>query len=121
MAKYPSAEDREKNLYKNSKNFVLSSFSSEEKGNPSDSPDGEIKKFKLSELVPGNPEKHGKFVYDLPDAANFDVSKIKRAKQGVIEIMRDALNKAKAQAAEIRKGSLRNSKIQTRALGNNTR
>ena len=89
-------------MYKNSKNFTLSSFSSEDKENSPDSQKGKIKKFKLSELVPGNPEKHGEFVYDLPDAANLDAHKIKRARQGVIEIMRDALNKAKAQAAEIR-------------------
>jgi len=90
-------------LYKNSKNFIRSSYSSEEQENPSGAPDGEIKKFKLSELVPDPVEKHGEFVYDIPDAADFDVQKIKRAKQGVIEIMRDALNKAKTQAAEIRK------------------
>ncbi len=95
-------EGREKNLYKNSKNFIRSSFSSEEKENPPNSPNGEIKEFKLSELVPGNPEKHREFIYDSAEATNFDAQKIKRAKQGVIEIMRDALNKAKAQVAEIR-------------------
>jgi flagellar assembly protein FliH len=88
-------------LSKNSKNFVRSSFSSEEK-NPTDAPDGKVKDFNLSALVPNNPEKLGGFVYDLPDASNFDGLKVKRAKQGVIEIMRDALNKAKAQAVEIR-------------------
>lgn len=86
----------------NSENFIRSSFSSDEKGNPADSSGKKIKEFKLSELVPKNPEKHGEFVYDMPDATNFDVHKINRAKQGVIEIMRDALNKAKEQATEIR-------------------
>jgi len=96
------AEDRERNLSDNSKNFVRSSFSSDEKENPADSSDKKIKEFKLSELVPKNPEKQGEFVYDMPDATNFDAHKIKRAKQGVIELMRDALNKAKDQALEIR-------------------
>jgi flagellar assembly protein FliH len=100
MAKYPSAEDREKNLYKNTKNFIPSNYASEGKADPVDSPDREIKKFNLSELVPK--DKSGEFVYDLPNAANFDVHKIKRAKQGVVEIMRDILVKAKAQAMEIR-------------------
>lgn len=102
MANYPSAADREKNLSNNSKNFVRNDYSSEAKGNPADSLDEETKDFQLSELVPNNPDKHREFVYDLPDATNFDVHKIKRAKEGVIEIMRDALNKAKAQAAQIR-------------------
>ena len=86
----------------NSKSFVPSDYSPEAKENAQDSSDGKIRNFELSELVPNNVEKHREFVYDLPDATNFDVHKIKRAKQGVIEIMRDALNKAKTQAAEIR-------------------
>jgi flagellar assembly protein FliH len=100
MEKYPSAEDREKNLYKNTKKFIPSDYSSEDKDNPEDTSDRETKKFNLSELVPK--EKTGEFVYDLPDAANFDIHKIKRARQGVVEIMRDTLDKAKAQALEIR-------------------
>jgi len=104
MAKYPSAGDREKNLYKNSKSFVRGDYSSEtkKKGDPGDSSDREIKKFNLSELIPQDPEKHRAFAYDIPDASNFDVHNIKRAKEGVIEVMRDALNKAKIQADQIR-------------------
>ena len=100
MAKYPSVEDREKNLYKNTNKFIPSDYSSRDKDNPENTPDRETKKFNLSELVPK--DKTGEFVYDLPDAANFDVHKIKRARQGVVEIMRDTLDKAKAQALEIR-------------------
>ncbi len=86
----------------NSQNFIPSHFSSDDQENPANSPDGEIRNFHLSELVPKNPEKHAEFVYDRPDATNFDAHKVKRAKEGVIEVMRDALNKAKAQADEIR-------------------
>jgi flagellar assembly protein FliH len=91
-------------LYKNSKNFIPGDYlpGAKEKGDSLDSPGGEVKKFNLSELVPKNSEKHSDFIYDLPDAANFDIHKIERARQGVVEIMRDALNKAKAQAVEIR-------------------
>jgi flagellar assembly protein FliH len=89
-------------LSNNSKNFVHSQFSPEEKEDSPDSPGEDIREFKLSALVPNDSEKHGEFIYDLPDATNFDVQKIKRAKEGVIEIMRDAFNKAKTQAAEIR-------------------
>ena len=91
-------------MYKNSKTFVRADYSSvaKEKDEPRDSSDREAKKFNLSELVPKDPGKHRAFAYDIPDAANFDVHNIKRAKQGVIEIMRDALNKAKTQADQIR-------------------
>ena len=104
MAKYPSAVDREKNLSKNSKTFVRGDYSPEikETGDPQDSSNREVKKFNLSELVPKDPGKHREFAYDIPEASNFDVHKIKRAKEGVIEVMRDALNKVKIQADQIR-------------------
>ncbi len=78
------------------------SSKAKEKSDPGDSSDREIKKFNLSELIPKDPEKHRAFVYDIAEASNFDVHNIKRAKEGVIEVMRDALNKAKTQANQIR-------------------
>ncbi len=102
MAKYPSAGDREKNLSKDTKKFIPTDYSSQKKGNSADSPDPGVKPFNLSNLVPKDTDKNSAFVYDLPDAANFDIHKIKRAKLGVVEIMRDTLNKAQAQAMKIR-------------------
>lgn len=95
-------EARERNLFKNSKNFTRSYLSSEEKEDDPDSSRGKIKDFELHELVPTNRSKSSEFIYDSEKATNFDGNNINRAKQGVIEIMRDALNKAKVQAAQIR-------------------
>jgi flagellar assembly protein FliH len=101
MAKYPSAEAREKSLFKDKK-FIPDNYGSEESGDPADSPDRKTENFNLSKLVPKDADKSSDFAYDLPSAANFDIHRINRAKLGVIEIMRDTLTKAKAQAMEIR-------------------
>ncbi|VAX31414.1 Flagellar assembly protein FliH [hydrothermal vent metagenome] len=84
------------------KKFIPDNYASDKSGDPADSPDRKIENFNLSELVPKDSDKNRDFAYDLPDAANFDIHRVKRAKLGVIEIMRDTLTKAKAQAVEIR-------------------
>ena len=88
-------------MYKDSKNFVRSYLSSGEKENSSDSSGNEIKKFELLNLLPKNRGTHREFIYDSKEATNFDPQNIDRAKQGVIEIIRDALAKVKARAVEI--------------------
>ena len=85
-----------------SKSFVRSFLPSDKDGDSPDSPSDKIKDFKLQELIPKNSPNAREFVYDSEEATNFDTHNIKRAKEGVIEIIRDALNKAKTQAAEIR-------------------
>ncbi len=95
-------EAAEKNLSNNRKNFIRSYLPSDGNEPSSKSSAAEIKKFEMHDLVAENKSKRRSFVYDSEDATNFDVHNVNKAKQGVIEIMRDALNKAKTQAAEIR-------------------
>jgi len=89
-------------LYKNSKNFTRSYLPSEEK-ETSSAPSGDnAKNFELHELIPKNKKTPRDFIYDSKEATNFDAQNVDRARQGVIEVVRDALNKAKIQAVEIR-------------------
>ncbi|GJL79640.1 MAG: hypothetical protein NPINA01_26290 [Nitrospinaceae bacterium] len=89
-------------MSKDSKYFVRSYLPPEENEGSSDSPPNATNDFKLHELIPGNKKNQREFIYDSEEATNFDSHNINRAKQGVIEIMRDALTKAKTQAAQIR-------------------
>lgn len=111
------AEAQERNLSNNSKNFVRSYFPSGEKENSPDSSRDEIKEFELLDLLPKNRKTHREFIYDSEEATNFDAHNINRAKQGVIEIMRDALNKVKTQAAEIRETEEKEAREQGYAEG----
>jgi flagellar assembly protein FliH len=95
-------EAQAKNLYKNTKNFTRSYLPSEEKETSSASSGDETSAFELHELIPKNDKTQRDFIYDSKEATNFDAHNINRAKEGVIEIVRDALNKAKSQAVEIR-------------------
>lgn len=89
-------------MYKNSKNFTRSYLPSEEK-ETSSAPSGDnAKNFELHELIPKNKKTPRDFIYDSKEATNFDAQNVDRARQGVIEVVRDALNKAKIQAVEIR-------------------
>jgi len=91
-------------LSKNPKNFVRSFLpsSASEQEDSSDSDSNNVKAFEPLELIPKTPKTKRDFVYDSKEATNFDPHNIKRAKEGVIEVMRDALNKAKNQVVEIR-------------------
>ncbi|MFQ5673955.1 MAG: FliH/SctL family protein [Nitrospinales bacterium] len=62
----------------------------------------QIRKFSLIEKV--DPEQTGQtsFTYDSEKARNFDETNVKRAREGASEILRDAINKAKTKAAQIR-------------------
>jgi flagellar assembly protein FliH len=95
-------EAQARNLSNNSKNFTRSYLPSEENEISSDPSRNEAKGFELHELIPKNKKTPRDFVYDSKEATNFDVHNINRAKEGVVEIVRDALNKAKSQAVEIR-------------------
>lgn len=61
-----------------------------------------VKPFTLNELVAGSETGKSAFVYDSESAGNFDRTKIKRAKEGVKEILSDAFNQIKAQSLQIK-------------------
>ena len=56
----------------------------------------------LKELI--KPEEVGekRFIYDSEEARNFDQTNVKRAREGVKEILADAINKAKSKTTKIR-------------------
>ncbi len=58
--------------------------------------------YELTDLV--NPEEVGekRFIYDSDEARNFDQTNVKRAREGVKEILADAIDKAKSKATQIR-------------------
>lgn len=95
-------EAQARNLYKNSKNFTRSYLPSEGEGTSATPSEDPANAFELQELIPKNDTPQRDFTYDSKEATNFDTHNIDRARQGVIEIVRDALNKAKSQAMEIR-------------------
>ena len=59
-------------------------------------------KYDLKELI--NPEEVGekRFIFDINSARNFDQTNVKHAREGVKEILSDAIDKAKAKATQIR-------------------
>ncbi len=61
--------------------------------------------YELKEII--DPEEIGekRFVYDSDEARNFDQTNIKRAREGVKEILADAIDKAKEKAIQIREES----------------
>jgi flagellar assembly protein FliH len=62
----------------------------------------EPKAFKLMELVESSSQKNRTFSFDSESARNFDKENISIAKQGVKELMADAITRAKKQAIEIK-------------------
>ena len=62
----------------------------------------EERAFKFDELIIQNPSIRRGFTYESDKARNFDQSNIKKAKQGVMELLKDSLEKAKKQANEIK-------------------
>ncbi len=65
--------------------------------------DKQAKSFEFGDFGPKKSEAASKgFSYDSESARNFDKVNIKKAREGVKEIVRDALNKAKAQAGIIK-------------------
>ena len=62
--------------------------------------------FQLNEFLEGVSDRDRSFVFDSETARNFDQENIKKAKQGVKELVADAIAKAKIQAIEIKKKAL---------------
>lgn len=84
--------------------FIRSDFTSQGVGSSrlDSSHTGETKLFRFAEKV--DPEKSGEtnFVYDSEIARNFDETNVTKARQGVMDILRNAIDKAKSKSVQIR-------------------
>ncbi len=84
------------------KTFVLSNLTSEKVEKKESKSPHEAHSFALNELsVQSSSMKRG-FSYDSENARNFDQGNVTRAKEGVKELLKDALDKAKRQVVEIK-------------------
>ena len=72
-----------------------------EKEKESESPH-KVRSFELNELNLQSSSMRRGFTYDSEDARNFDDTNVKKAKQGVKELLKDAMDKAKRQSIEIK-------------------
>jgi len=98
--KSPS-EEQEKNLssqFKSTSTFV-DLDDAEEKSKD------KTRLFELNEFLNTNSKLNRGFSFDSETARNFDVDNVKRAKQGVKELMADAIAKAKSTAIEIKENA----------------
>ncbi len=62
----------------------------------------EERSFQFDELTVQNPSIRRGFSYDSDKARNFDQSNVDKAKQGVMELLKDAMDKAKKQVNELK-------------------
>ncbi|MBT3876944.1 MAG: hypothetical protein HOJ03_01065 [Nitrospina sp.] len=58
--------------------------------------------FELNELSAQSPSMRRGFTYDSENARNFDQGNVKKAKEGVKELLKDALDKAKKQVTDLK-------------------
>mgnify|MGYP004002955027 FL=1 len=58
--------------------------------------------YQLNELIIESPSMRRGFTYDSENARNFDQSTVSKAKEGVKVLLKDALDKAKRQATDIK-------------------
>ena len=72
-----------------------------EKEKESESPH-KVRSFELNELNIQSSSIRRGFTYDSENARNFDQTNVKTAKEGVKELLKDALDKAKRQSIEIK-------------------
>ena len=70
----------------------------------------EARPFRLNDFLEGNLDQNRSFVFDSETARNFDQDNIKKAKQGVKELMADVVAKAKTKAIEIKDQALKEGK-----------
>lgn len=82
------------------KTFTLDNLESEEINE--DGSHTETHAFELNELIIQNPSIRRGFTYDSEDARNFDQGNVKKAKEGVKELLKDVLEKARRQATDIK-------------------
>mgnify|MGYP003299573926 CR=1 FL=1 len=89
-----------KHLSDPSKNFESSNF--EVKSDVATGRTQEERSFQFDELIIQNPSIRRGFTYESDKARNFDQSNVDKAKQGVKELLKDAMDKAKRQVTEIK-------------------
>ena len=65
-------------------------------------PQQEARSYQLNELIIERSSMRRGFTYDSENARNFDQASVNKAKQGVKELLIDALDKAKRQAGDIK-------------------
>ena len=65
-------------------------------------PQQEARSYQLNELIIESPSMRRGFTYDSENARNFDKTSVNKAKEGVKEILKDTLGKAKRQANDIK-------------------
>lgn len=65
-------------------------------------PATQARAYQLNELIIQKPSMRRGFTYDSESARNFDQANVNKAKEGVKELLKDALDKAKRQATEIK-------------------
>lgn len=82
------------------KTFTLSNLEPQQSGQSK--PLKEERSYQLNELIIEKPSMRRGFTYDSENARNFDNANVNKAKMGVKELLKDALDKAKRQAADIK-------------------
>ena len=65
-------------------------------------PQHEARSYQLNELIIERSSMRRGFTYDSENARNFDQTSVNKAKEGVKEILKDTLDKAKRQATDIK-------------------
>lgn len=82
------------------KEFILSNLTQEDKQESQSK--HEERSFEMDELDIQSSTMRRGFSYDSENARNFDQANVKKAKEGVKELLKDALDKAKSQVADIK-------------------
>ena len=87
-------------MSESSKTFTLSNVETAQSETVKSS--SEVRTFKLNELIIDTSSKTRGFTYESETARNFDDLNVKKAKEGVKEVLKDALDKAKSQVSGIK-------------------
>ena len=82
--------------------FTKSNLEPEREGEKEGESPNEVRSFELDELNIQDSSMRRGFTYDSENARNFDQANVTKAKEGVKELLKDALDKAKRQSLEIR-------------------
>mgnify|MGYP002630535933 CR=1 FL=1 len=82
------------------KQFVASNLQPEDSDNTA--PVLDERAFQFDELIYQNPSIRRGFTYDSEQARNFDQSNVNKAKEGVMELLKDAMEKAKKQVGDLK-------------------
>ena len=89
-----------KHLSNPQNNFESSNYEKQSEGETETTK--EERSFQFDELIIQNPSIRRDFTYESDKAQNFDQSNVNKAKQGVMELLKDAMEKAKKQVTEIK-------------------